>query len=159
MPAQNSRDFDFLFGSWSVRHRRLKERLSNCSDWEEFGGTSATRPILNGSGNIEDNFIDLPDGAYRAAAVRSFDAKLGNWAIWWLDERNPHGLDVPVIGAFKDGVGSFYADDTLRDHPIKVRFVWSRIEALSCQWEQAFSGDAGRSWETNWIMQFARVSE
>ena len=156
---QNSHDFDFLFGHWSVRHRRLKERLSNSLEWEEFGGTSATRPILGGNGNIEDNLINMPDGSYRAVALRSFDLETRQWAIWWLDERNPHALDVPVIGGFKNGIGSFYADDTLRGLPIKVRFTWSRIEAASCQWEQAFSADAGISWETNWVMQFTRINE
>jgi len=31
--------FDFFSGHWQVAHRRLKQRLANSSDWEEFGGT------------------------------------------------------------------------------------------------------------------------
>jgi hypothetical protein len=46
------RDFDFEFGAWRVRHRRLRERLVGCTDWEEFPGTSETRPVLGGHGNI-----------------------------------------------------------------------------------------------------------
>ena len=34
---------------------------------------------------------------------------------------------------------------------ILVRFVISNITAASCHFEQAFSGDGGRSWEVNWI--------
>src|SRR4051812_36785197 len=33
------RDFDFVFGTWRARHRRLKERLANSREWVEFGGT------------------------------------------------------------------------------------------------------------------------
>jgi hypothetical protein len=55
-------------------------------------------------------------------------------------------------------VGTFYADDTLRGKPIRVRFTWSKITATSARWEQAFSPDGGKTWEVNWTMQFERVS-
>jgi hypothetical protein len=29
-------DFDFFIGNWRVHHRRLKERLAQNNDWEEF---------------------------------------------------------------------------------------------------------------------------
>jgi len=80
------------------------------------------------------------------------------WAIWWLDGRNPHSLDVPMLGSFVDGVGTFLADDTFENKPIKVRFLWSRITPSSCRWEQAFSEDGGKRGETNWIMDFARAA-
>ncbi len=149
-------DFDFLFGAWSVRHRRLKKRLAGSDDWAEFGGESSTHPILGGSGNIEDNLIGLPEGAYRAVALRSYDAASGAWAIWWLDGRNAHALDVPVVGRFENGVGTFLADDIFEGRPIRVRFAWRRSGGDNCRWEQAFSTNAGESWETNWTMDFCR---
>jgi hypothetical protein len=151
-----ARDFDFLFGSWSVRHRRLTQRLAGSADWAEFKGESTTQPTLGGSGNIEDNLIHLPGGAFRAVALRSYDAATGNWAIWWLDGRSPHQLDVPVVGRFEGARGLFLADDTFEGRPIKVRFLWLRTDADHCRWEQAFSADAGASWETNWTMDFKR---
>jgi hypothetical protein len=149
-------DFDFVIGSWQVAHRRLKERLANCSEWIEFPGTSQTRKVLGGSGNVEDNFLELPDGPYRAVALRSFDAAHSAWAIWWLDGRAPWSLDAPVIGAFVNGVGLFYADGDFNGKPIRIRFTWTRISADALRWEQAFSPDAGATWETNWTMDFAR---
>jgi hypothetical protein len=98
-------DFDFAVGSWHVTHRRLKERLANCGEWIEFAGTSETRKVLGGRGNVEDNFLEFPDGAYRAVALRSFDPQRQEWAIWWLDGRTPGSMDAPVIGRFVDGVG------------------------------------------------------
>lgn len=151
----SAQDFDFMFGSWTVQHRRLKERLCNCTDWEAFEGTSATSPILGGYGNLEDNEVYFPDGSYRAIALRSFDAAAGQWAIWWLDQRAPHNLDVPVVGHFVDDTGTFFAHDRLEGKPIKVRFLWKR--GMTPQWEQAFSVDDGDSWETNWIMEFTKA--
>jgi hypothetical protein len=156
-PASSAHDFDFVIGDWRVHHRRLKERLAGCAEWVEFEGISTTRKILSGFGNIEDNVLALPDGAYRAVAVRSFDPVAGTWAIWWLDGRNPHQLDVPVVGQFKNGISMFYADDALNGMPIKVRFMWSSLTADSARWEQAFSDDGGITWETNWTMDFARI--
>jgi hypothetical protein len=151
-----STDFDFLFGSWTVEHRRLKERLVGCDVWEEFGGTCTAYPILGGAANVDDNVLELPGGSYRASSIRSFDATTRTWAIWWLDQRNPHALDVPVVGAFRDGVGEFFANDVLNGRPVMVRFGWSATQSVSPVWEQAFSVDEGVSWETNWIMQFRR---
>ena len=149
-------DFDFLLGRWNVAHRRLKTRLAGRDDWEEFGGTCDCAPVLGGSGNLDDNLIDLPSGAYRAATLRAFDLKSGLWSIWWLDGRFPDRLDVPVIGRFEGGTGTFYADDHLERRTIRVRFVWTRTPAETPQWEQAFSVDAGMSWEPNWVMRFNR---
>ena len=75
-------DFDFIIGSWSVNHRRLNERLAGCTEWTEFEGTSATQKTLGGFGNLEDNFLSLPDGPYRAVALRSFDTTTKQWSIW-----------------------------------------------------------------------------
>jgi len=150
-------DFDFQRGRWRVDHRRLKSRLADCRDWEEFAGTCEQRPILGGNGNLEDNWIDLPGGSYRAVALRSWDPTSARWAIWWLDGRSPHALDTPVVGGFEGKVGTFYADDELDGRPIRIRFLWLRTDTDTPRWEQAFSADGGESWETNWTMDFTRA--
>ena len=149
-------DFDFVIGDWHVRHRRLDERLANCQSWTEFDGEMSTARILGGFGNFEDNRLCFPEGEFRAIALRSFDPSSGTWAIWWLDGRFPGQLDVPLRGRFEDGVGRFYADDTLRGMAIKVRFLWSSQGVDRLRWEQAFSADDGVTWETNWTMDFSR---
>lgn len=149
------RDFDFLFGKWSVQHRRLSSRLTGSTDWEAFPGTCEARPILGGVGNIDDNVLELPTATYTAATIRVFDAPKKMWSIWWLDSRTAD-IDTPVRGSFASGVGTFYGDDELRGKPVRVRYLWSSITADSARWEQAFSPDGGASWETNWFMAFSR---
>jgi hypothetical protein len=151
-------DFDFFFGSWNVHHRQLKARLAGSTDWLEFTGTTIAQPLLGGLGNIDDNILDKPEGAYRAVTLRAFDPKTQTWSIWWLDGRYPDKLDVPMRGAFEDGVGTFYADDTFDGKAIKVRFLWTHSSHEACRWEQAFSEDGGKTWETNWTMDFARTA-
>ena len=59
-------DFDFIIGDWRVHHRRLNARFANCTEWTEFSGRSSTSKILGGFGNLEDNILHFPDGAFRA---------------------------------------------------------------------------------------------
>ena len=155
--AAQSDGFDFEFGKWNVHHRYLKERLAGSQEWVEFEGTSQTWATMNGHGNVEDNYIGKPGGAYRAMAIRAYDSGAKTWAIWWLDERQPRVIEPPVFGNFQNGVGTFTGDDTFNGKPIKVRFIWSRITPNSAHWEQAFSPDGGKTWESNWEMQFARA--
>ena len=153
-----ARDFDFFFGRWQVRHRRLKERLAGSREWIEFDGTSIAQPLLGGFGNVDDNVFAFDGQTVRGATLRTFDPSTRQWSIWYVDSRAPLGpLDPPVRGAFRDGVGTFFADDTFAGRPIKVRFTWSAVNPATPHWEQAFSADGGATWETNWAMDFRRV--
>lgn len=151
-------DFDFFMGHWKVEHRRLKARLVGSSEWETFEGRCTMHPTLGGLGNVDDNLLELPGGAYRAVTLRAYDPKAGTWSIWWLDARAPGALDVPVVGRFEHGVGRFFAEDTLAGRPIQVRFLWRQGSDGQPLWEQAFSADQGRTWETNWLMAFTRLA-
>lgn len=116
----------------------------------------STQKILGGYGNLEDNWLNFPEGEFRTIALRSFDPETKAWSIRWLDGRFPGRLDVPVKGQFNDGVGIFYADDSMDGVAIKVRFLWSCSDSEKLRWEQAFSTDGGATSETNWTMDFTR---
>lgn len=150
-------DFDFLAGRWKVSHRRLRKRLAGNRDWDEFGGDFENFPVLGGFGNIGDNVMAFPGGTVRGIGLRAFDPDTRQWSSWWLDGRDPTAIQPPVLGGFADGIGTFVGDDTLDGRPIKTRVTWSRITPRSARWEQACSGDQGRTWETNWISDFERI--
>lgn len=149
-------DWDWLVGSWDVQHRKLRERLVGSEDWFEFAGTCINWPVLDGRGNVDDNVFYTPDETYRGLGVRAFDPETGLWAIWWLDSRAPSIFDVPVKGGFENGVGIFLAEDSWKGTPVTVRFRWSGITENSAVWDQAFSTDGGKTWESNWVMHFTR---
>ncbi|RDS80086.1 DUF1579 domain-containing protein [Dyella psychrodurans] len=146
-------------GDWRAHHRKLKERLLGSHDWVEFDGTISVHPLMNGWANEDESLLNVPGGVYRGVTLRAYDPVTGLWSIWWLDSRMPSApLDPPVKGRFANGVGVFYSDDTLRGKTVKVRFTWTHPTPDTAHWEQAFSGDGGKTWETNWVTDFTRVS-
>jgi hypothetical protein len=151
--------FDLRAGCWSIHNHVLKERLADNHEWFDYDGTQRLWITMGGYGNVDDTKLSKPEGSYYGVTVRTYDPKSGVWSIWWYDGRDPSGdLDPPVKGRFKDGVGTFYSDDILRGKPIKVRFTWSGITTSAAHWEQAFSGDGGKTWETNWTADFSKTA-
>jgi hypothetical protein len=155
--VNSSQAFDFLLGEWKVHHRYLRSQADR-REWVEVDGTCSHRNLMDGSANLDECTINAPSGAYRAVALRSFDQRSGKWAIWWLDGRYPSGpLDPPVMGRFENGIGTFYYEYQDKGKTMRMRFIWSQITSKSARWEQATSADDGKTWETNWIMEFRRA--
>ncbi|MEP7000807.1 MAG: hypothetical protein ABI969_10035 [bacterium] len=151
-----SHDFDFLHGSWRVHNRKLRQRLAGSTDWIEFEGRAVERPLWDGQANIEEWEADMPSGRVRGLALRLFNPHSRQWSIHWSGS-DTGTLDNPVTGEFRERRGEFYGTDTCDGRQILARFVWTSNGADVCQWEQAFSPDGGRTWETNWIMEFSRA--
>ncbi|HJV21454.1 MAG TPA: hypothetical protein VJ570_02105 [Holophagaceae bacterium] len=151
-------DFDFIRGHWAVENRRLRLRLQGCEDWVTFPAQVENQPLLGGLGNLEQYRAVLPDGSpFQGLALRLFDPEARVWRIHWADDRRGH-LDPALVGTFEGGRGTFFADDRSEGRPIRVRFLWFPESVDEARWEQAFSEDGGRTWETNWIMTFRRVA-
>ncbi len=151
-----SHDFDFEFGEWRVHHR--VKRAGEGVQWAEFEGTCTDRPLMQGIANIEEHIFNKPSGISYGVAMRAYDAPSRQWAIWWIDSRDPHAaLDPPMKGRFENKVGTFYSDGMLNGKPMRVRFIWSDITPSSARWEQAYSFDGEKTWEVNWIMEFKRT--
>jgi hypothetical protein len=158
LPAGNSNksQFNFLDGEWQVQHRYL--RAKNSEVWVEASGTVSHREYGNGWANVEDYVIDRPGGRNHAVAMRAYNPKDGQWCIWWLDGRHTTDIEDPMKGRFENGIGIFHGFTMLDGKRTPVRFKWSGTESAAPRWEQAFSYDDGKTWETNWVMQFRRPS-
>jgi hypothetical protein len=152
-------DFDFFFGAWQVKHRRLEQRLADSNEWEEYSGTTRCQAILGGIANFNDSVVHRAGTTYRSLGLRAFDASSNVWTDWSLDGRNPTQITVDGVGIFRDGVGTFFADDTFEGKPIRVRGIFKSLGPREMQWEQAFSPDGGRTWETNYVMRYTRVTD
>jgi hypothetical protein len=62
-----------------------------------------------------------------------------------------------MVGQFHDGRGEFSDRESLHGKMIDLHFVFSNVTEKSFHGEQSFSGDGGKSWETNWIEDFTRA--
>ncbi|MBE1470652.1 hypothetical protein [Kibdelosporangium phytohabitans] len=154
VPTDGRSDFDFIFGRWQVRNRKLVDVVDPaCDEWIEFDSAAATEPILGGLGHVERIRADTFEGF----TLRQFDPEAGIWRIWWASSARPGHLDPPMEGAFSDGRGRFLCDDVLGGHAVKVRFEWTTDTADTARWEQAFSYDGGVTWRVNWTMDFTRA--
>ena len=153
-PTGHVGDFDFLVGRWRVRHHCL----IGLTGWQDFDGECVMQKLLGGQANVEDNVWRMSNAAYRAIALRVFDPERRTWSIFWLDARWPTTIGPPVVGGFDGRRGLFFGDDQSNGRPIQVRFHWFIDGADLCHWEQAYSADAGATWETNWQMRFERMA-
>lgn len=152
-------DFDFIFGDWTVSHRKLVDPTDpGCDEWFEFESTSHAEPIFGGLAHLDRIVCGpaTPGGAWEGLTLRQFDPPERLWRIWWASSRNPGRVDPPLSGRFTDGVGQFVGDDVLAGRPIKLRFHWTHPQPARARWTQEFSHDAGRSWQLNWTMDFVR---
>src|SRR4029450_13825500 len=73
-----------------------------------------------------------------------------------LGEHQRRRNQKPMIGEFKDGRGEFFDQEEFNSRMILARNGFSNITPNSSRFEQAFSNDGGKTWETNWVMPFTR---
>jgi len=148
-----STDFDFLFGSWTVHNRKIRDNTDpECTEWIEFDAVQQASPILNGAGNIDEMRLD----DFVGFTLRLWSPADGVWRIWWSATTAPGVLDAPVVGRFVDGVGRFEGIQTIRGAEVVVRFEWTATDPQKPQWDQYFSRDGAESWSHNWRMEFTR---
>jgi hypothetical protein len=146
-------DFDFIDGSWSVVSQRLKRRGVGSDEWEAFPAESWAKVLLNGVANVDE--IHFPTKGWSGMTMRHFDVAKRQWSIHWVNSRD--GLmQSPVHGGFDGDTGLFYGDDVDEGRAVRVVYRWTRQDAAHARWEQAFSYDDGRTWETNWVMELTR---
>lgn len=155
LPAQ-ARAFDFLQGAWTIHHRRLRTRLVGDTEWIQFETPFVLEQILGGLGNIDQCQALPPSAFFEGVSFRLFDIALGQWKIYWVDSSTGQ-LCPPVVGTFDGSRGTFFGTDQHLGTPVSVRFLWDKSALDAPTWQQAFSIDDGRTWETNWHMHFRRT--
>jgi hypothetical protein len=149
-------DFDFWPGTWRVHNRKLMHPLTGSTTWIEFEGTSVAKKVWDGRANMDEYEADSPSGHIEGFTVRFYNPKSHQWSLYWANQANGT-MEIPTIGQFKDGRGDFFDQEFFQGRSISVRYSWLDIKPDSCRWEQAFSADGGKTWETNWVMEMTRV--
>ena len=151
----SAHDFDFNHGDWEVTNRRLKQRGVSSDDWEVFPSHEVAQLWMGGMVSIDES--EFPTKGFRGMTLRLYNPLKDEWAIYWINSSDGV-LQPPVFGRFTDGHGVFAGEDMDGEQPVKVLFDWSRTDTECPRWSQAFSYDDGKTWETNWIMEFKRTA-
>ena len=153
-PAAQARDgrhdFDWDIGTWKTHQRRLIHPLTGSTTWVEYYGTDVVRKVWDGA-NVAHILADGTGGHLELFALRLYNPDTHEWSIHFS---NPGSgtLSPPVIGSFKDKRADFIDQENYGGKTILVRFSVFDITSDSCQFEQAFSPDGGKTWETNFIV-------
>ncbi len=151
-------DFDFEIGKWKTHLSRLRNPLSGSTTWVEYQGTSVVRKIWGGRANLVELEVDGPAGHIEALSLRLYNPESHQWSLNSASSRDGV-LSQPTIGEFKNGRGEFFDREQFKSRSILVRNVWSNITPTSCKFEQSFSDDGGKTWETNWVAIDTRTDD
>ncbi len=151
-------DFDFNIGTWKTHVKRLLHPLTDSTTWVEYEGTSVVRRVWNGRASLFELKVDGPAGHIEGVGLRLYNPRSRQWSLNWANS-NDGTMGPPMIGEFKNGRGEFFDQEPFQGRAIYVRNSFSDITPVSCRFEQAFSDDGGKTWETNWIMTFIRVKD
>jgi hypothetical protein len=151
------KDFDFLYGTWHTHYMRLRHALVGSHDWYGCDGTSVVKPFWDGWGNLEDGDLHCPHQYIRGMTLRMYSDTTHQWSLYWGTKKQ--GMSMPPqLGHFAaSGVGDFYSNDTYDGKPVIVRYRWTLRPGDHPRFEQAFSPDNGRTWETNWTTDYTRA--
>ena len=143
--------FAWEIGRWKTQLKRLSEPLSGKQEWVEYSGTSVVSSLLDGGANLVELRVAGPVGRIEGVSLRLYNPQAKQWSLNFASARNGT-LTRPMHGRFREGRGEFYGEEELEDGRIVlVRFLISRVGEDSATFEQAYSDDGGRQWETNWI--------
>lgn len=150
-------DFDFLMGEWTVKARRLKQRLSASNEWLEYDASCKFWKQLDGR-VVMDEFRSVENGKEQLSSTyRIYNPNTEEWTIYWASTAFPDlGLIPQVKGSFQDGVGTFYGEEEFRGEKVQLRFIWKQPTRGTAYWEQAYYDVKREAWETNWTMEFTK---
>jgi hypothetical protein len=155
-PRDGQHDFDFEIGTWKTHLKRLLHPLSGSSEWVEYEGVTTVRKVWNGSANLVELTADGPAGHFEGLNLRLYNPQSRQWSLNFANRRGGT-LGQPTIGGFAHGRGEFYDQEDFDGRAVFVRFVITPIDADTIRFEQAFSDDGGKTWETNWVATDVRM--
>jgi len=146
--------FAFLNGQWRVHNRKLKDPVGGREEWIEFESSASFITLLDGLVSVEE--LRDAKGAPFGSAMRTFDRERRTWSDAWVSARDGV-LQLPMHGKFEGDTGTWTTQDTYNSEPILARGVWKRVTKDEVTWEQLFSRNDGKTWQSTWKMRFVRV--
>lgn len=143
-------DYDFNMGHWSTRIRAVENPLSAPDVWTHLQGTHVVYRLWDDWADIGQLEVDGPNGHIEDLALRLYDRKTRQWRVYFANSKSGVLLP-PMVGEFKNGVGTFVFLDEQEGKTVLTRNVWSNITSRSCNQDWDISTDGGKTWVPTWI--------
>jgi hypothetical protein len=150
-------DFDFEFGAWKTHIARLAHPLTGSKTWVQYDGTHVVRKLWNGRANIGELEVAGPAGHIEGVSLNLYNPQSRQWQISFASS-SVGSLNPSLTGAFKNGRGEFFDQETFGGRAVYVRNVFFDITPRSYRFEQSFSADGGKTWEPNWVARSVLVT-
>ena len=154
-PTDASHDFDFEFGTWSMRTRRLRDPLGGSVWTESSGSTHIGQPVWAGRASLGELQLPGATPTFAGSLLRTFNPRTKQWSLYWAD-RETGRVSAPMIGELRDGRGEFYGREDVNGVTVLVRLSYLDITPTSFRTEQAYSLDGGTRWQPNMITSYAK---
>ncbi len=137
-------------GTWDTQLKRLREPLSGKTDWIAYAGTSVVKQVSGQRANPVELDVRGPAGHIAGLSLRLYQPASGQWTLHFANLANGKMTDA-MTGAFSQGIGTFYGQDSANGRVVFVRFLVIPLNRDQWRFEQAYSADGGKTWEDNWI--------
>ncbi len=143
--SPEARQFDFWIGTWDVNLRTIQPN----GKWQDGQQAKVeVYPILDGKAILE--LWDAPQ--IKGFSLRYYDPEKRKWVLylnWPGGNRSSIGS---LEGEFRHGRGEFYSG---QGNSLS-RYTFCDIGPDSLRWDDGTSSDGGKTWTSNWIMEFSR---
>jgi len=151
-------DFDFDLGVWHTHIKRVLDPFSAPSNSMELNGTVTVRKIWDGRAQLEEIEADGPKGHWEGLTLFLYNPQSHQWSMNFINSKIA-ALNAPLIGAFKDGRGELFSQDTFHDKFILVQGVWSDIAPDSHRYAESYSNDGGKTWAPAFVGDLTREKQ
>jgi hypothetical protein len=157
-----SHDFDFFFGTWLLRCRRLKSPVLSSNDWVQFDAIDVARPLPGGLGNEDFARSDYPRKGFVGMTLRLYDRATGIWRLYWIDNVHSRGdAGEPNVGRWRGNVGIFDARLMVQGRPAIDRYTWTRLGShskVAAHFQESLSIDGGKTWKIVYQNDIIRIA-
>lgn len=150
-----ARQFDFWIGEWDVN---LRVQQPDKTWKDQHKATARIYSILGGKAILE-LWSEGKEGI-NGYSLRYYNPKKKKWELWlnWAG-KNRSGTSG-LEGEFRHGRGEFFVERIQPDGGDRIsRYTFSDITPNSLRWDDGYSTDGGKTWASNWIMEFTRKAE
>ena len=149
---EKQRQFDFWIGEWDVNLRVQQEDKS----WKDsIKAVAHIYSILEGKAILE--LWSAGKDGINGYSLRYYNPNTDKWDLWlnWpgKNRSGTNGLN----GSFRHGRGEFFAQSKIDEKTTQIRrYTFSDVTPNSLRWDDGYSRDGGKTWSSNWIMEFSR---